>query len=180
MKILFILFFTATITSTFAQEVIRGILYDYKTNKPINVDIKLDSPEIFLSYSDTTLVYKIDKNGSFTIPLKSLNKPGKTFSFSTFTIRAKNAEYYIGTEIKNIPKDSLQVVFSKIPLKRAYWRSFGGSDNLVIDNKKTFADSSFIVDNGSIKYRVKRSPAQMVQTTLDGKYITDLKTDVVR
>jgi hypothetical protein len=182
MKYLFITLLTFSVVCSYGQDVIKGALYDYKTNRPIKLSYKPDTPIVSLSgEGGKTIHYKVNKDGTFDIPASDIKKLGATLEFSIFVFSWGNIHSdFADMRIKNISSDNIRSVVSKIFLKKAYWMLDNFGNSYVVNNKKTFADSTFIVDNGLIRYRMKRDPSHIKREEISGRYIADLKVDLLK
>ena|ERR1700744_2978386 len=183
MKILWIVWFCCITVASFAQEVIKGTLYDYKTGKPISLNLQnlSGTPEVFLDSSHLPMKsYNVKSDGSFSIPLSDINALGDSIRFS-LSIFGDGAGYECADmDIINIPGNSFKQFITKVVVKRAWEMTSGGDDNFIVNNRKTFADSVFVADNGYLKYKVRRWPMKITQRTLGVKYVADLSKDIIK
>ena len=187
MKILLSIAISLATLTSYSQEKIQGALYDYKTGLPIKVS-KIDTTWVYLS-GDKTFKYALDQNGHFNVQEKDIEKLGENFSFvidNPNPIDVDNT--FASMDIQHIPTDKLNLFLSKILVAKAYWKRYKDDPRVIImqknrfvtDNKKTFADSAFVADNGSIKYRLHVKHSNVQSPTMYDMYVSDFRTDLVK
>ena len=184
MRFLVAIFFFFSTNPSIGQDPITATLFDYKTGKQIQ--LPFDKRPLVSLISNNELrqrkmkFYNVNQNGQFTISKSDIDTIGDNFTFSVYDFYETGAFSYADFEIRNVSKDSVNIVLSKIYLTPSYWTNSCGSDCFLIDNRRTFKKEKFIVRTPFITYQVKRLPDKINQKLLDVKYVTDLKQDIVR
>jgi len=167
-----------------AQDGIKGAVYDFKTGAKISINYKGEAPQVYLTNTkNKTFAYKVEKDGSFFIPLKDVNALNDSIKFEVFCFdvvdnNIKPTRSYANFDIINIPKDSIRLILSKVFLTPAYWKR-ESEDVVVVDDKKTFGKKLFLVKTDAVKYYVRRVREKVGQGYLPFKYVADLKKDIV-
>lgn len=177
MKIAFIISFTIFFqVACNGQDVIDGRILDLKTKELIN----RKNYQFFLNGNGKLVSIPIDSLGRFEIDKNQIEILGDTLTFSIGTLGTNFN--YADFEIINIPKDSLDMIMKNVYLIRAYMIPSCGSDCFTVNNKKTYKKKEYIVDNGLLKYKIKRVPyeGKIKQSPMfEVKYVADFRKDKV-
>jgi hypothetical protein len=184
MKIIFIFisFFTTIISK--GQETIKVTLVDHKTTLQLTLPTNF-APIVSLISNDESgkrkmKIYNVNERGQFTFHISDLDLVGDNFTFSVNSFNDFKLFNYADFEIKNIPKDSAEIVPSNVYLMPAYWTNSCGFDCFLIDNRRTFKKKEFIMTTPFISYKVRRLPEKINQSLLNVKYVSDLKQDIMK
>ena len=184
MKFFVAIFFCFLTNPSIGQDSIIATLFDYKTNKQIQLPPDKRLSVLLISNNEPgqrkTRFYYVNQNGQFTINKRDIDTIGDNFTFAFNNFSETGIYSYADFEIRNISKNSVKMVFTKIYLTPSYLTNFCGSDCFLIDNRRTFKKDKFIVKTPDITYQVKRLPDKINQKLLDVKYVTDLKQDILK
>ncbi len=176
MRIILIILVLINWTHLRGQVVMTGTVIDLGTNKPIAVTSK--AFRFFLSGKKTVSI-PIDSVGQFVIEKTELSLLGDTLNLSIGTM---GTDYrYADFEFINIPADKLELVIKKIFVTKTFMIPSCGADCFTVDNKRTYKRKSIAVNNGILKYMMKRIPEKRVSNSpfSEVKYQTDFKKDLV-
>jgi|GEM_PF-5342644 len=70
---------------------------------------------------------------------------------------------------------------SKVYVTKAVLIPSCGSDCFTVDNKKTYSEKHLIIDNGVVKYKIRRIPEKGIKNEVGFKvkYFTDCRKDII-
>lgn len=176
MRLLFVIIFTSVLTQILGQERIKGTIVDLGTDKPINTSHKCF---LFFLKGQNTLSINIDSTGQFAIEENELLKLGDTITISIGTLGTDFN--YADFELKNVPLDKVQQAVEKLFVTKAFMIRSCGHDCFTVDNKRTYKKKSITVDNGTLRYIIRRTPERRpTNSPFDKvKYQTDFKKDLL-
>jgi hypothetical protein len=140
----------------------------------------ISRPMYFTLYADSTyLEVSIDSTGRFKIEREKVAELGTRINF--FIGMSSTHNDYADFEFLEIPFEKMEAFLTKIIVKRAYinWRC--GYDCFNVNNFRTYWRRKYLVDNGQIKYLVKRVPRRGLKNNprFDVKYQANFQTDVI-
>jgi len=163
-------------TQLFGQELITGTIIDLETMKQINADN--ESFQFFLSGKKQISVF-IDSVGQFKINKNKIFELGDTVTLQIGTLGTDFS--YADFELINIPTDKIELVIKRIFVTRAFMTPTCGADCFTVNNRRTYKKKTIMVDNGTIKYLMRRVPEKRPSNSpfYKVKYQTDFKIDIV-
>jgi hypothetical protein len=172
-----ILFLTNCVFNVVAQVAVIGILIDVKSGRTINFGSQ--SYQFYLSGNGKIISITIDSAGRYKINGYDLEGLGKTVDLVIGGIGTdyRLAEY----EMANIPADNISVFLSKVYVSNAFLIPSCGSDCFTVDNKKTYRQKQFTINNGRVKYKMNRVPKDGIKNEIGFKvkYLTDCAKDIL-
>jgi hypothetical protein len=162
-------------TQLFGQELLTGTVIDLATMKQISVD---KSFSFFIS-GKKLISIPVDSVGQFKINKNEILELGDTVILSIGNI---GTDYnFADFEIINIPTDKIELVINRIFVTKTFMIPSCGADCFTVNNKRTYKRKTITVDNGKIKYIIRRVPeGRPSNSPFDKvKYQTDFKSDRV-
>lgn len=153
-----------------------GTIIDLGTMTQIRVDNK--SFQFFLSGKKLLSVH-VDSVGQFKINKNEIIELGDTVSLRIGTLGTDFK--YADFEFINIPTDRIELVIKGIFVTRTFMTPTCGADCFTVNNRRTYKKKTITVDNGTIKYIMRRVPdGRPSNSPFDKvKYLTDFKSDRV-
>lgn len=186
MRFIFMLFFCTVVGICYCQDTIQCRLYNFNTKRPIEIN-KDKSRSVALIGNDRNNkrrvnLFKVDKLGCFFIPVNCLDSLMDNFTFSVIMfhdISVGNDNYnYADFEIRNLRKNTIQLILSEIYLIPAYWSI--DEDNYAINVKRTFKRKTIKVQTNNFTYVIRRIPENIKGIIGDQvKYVVDLEDKVI-
>jgi hypothetical protein len=175
MRLGLLIIFSMFRTQLIGQELLTGTVIDVATMKQISVDksfsFYISGKKLISIPVDSVGQFKINKNEVLelgdTVTL-SIGSIGTDFNFADF-------------EIINIPTDKIELVINRIFVTKTFMIPSCGADCFTVNNKRTYKKKTITVDNGRIKYIIRRFPERRPSNSPFDKvkYQTDFKRDRV-
>lgn len=157
-------------TQLFGQELLTGTVIDLATMKQVSAD---KSFRFYLS-GKKLISIPVDSVGQFKISKNEVLKLGDTVTLSIGT-----DFNFANFEMINIPTDKIELAINKIFVTKTFMIPSCGADCFTVNNRRTYKRKTIVVDNGKIKYIIRRVPERRPSNSPFDKvkYQTNFKSD---